>query len=128
MPSRKKTLRSVTSPHSAFAADFDAAYDTLRAQIDADLTAASLVPLLMDCIRLAESIAKRSKDKGDAKKQLVLALMTRLIRDSSLPQSQKVFLQETLERIGPSIIDGLLDADHGKLLQSWWRKLTACCK
>ena len=129
--SRVIHLRDVQQPHRGFQADFDVVYTALKTQIggNPDVSETSIVPLIMTCIRLVQQVAKTSRDGGSAKKQLVMALITALIQDSGLGEQEKILIQQTVEIMGPSIIDGLIDADHGKLLAHGFGKIKAiCCK
>ena len=123
------TLREVQSQHSGFQADFDAAYDQLKELVGGvqGTSQATLIPLIMKSIQLCERVAKRSGDGGQAKQQLVMALITKLIEDSPMSMGDKVALQAVLETFGPAIIDGLIAADHGKLLASGWKRLRGLC-
>lgn len=128
MPRRRTQprLADVTNNHDGFTADFDTVYNALRDQIGrkSHISQLDIVPLIMACIRIVERLEGGG---GLGKKQLALALITRLIRDSNMSESEKVTVQRIVETVGPSIIDGLIDADHGKLLKHGWKKLAACC-
>lgn len=121
----------ITRDHSGFKADFDLIYSRVQDAISGDSVLQggsdqhNLVPLIMTCIRLVERLAK--DDAGQAKKELVMALITRIIADSNMSESDKLTLQILLESLGPSIIDGLLDADHGRLLAHGFKKLQQKC-
>lgn len=127
----KRHLKAVTKQHTGYKADFNIVYNRLREAMSGDDilegrgTHNNLVPLLMTCIRLVERIAK--DDSGQAKKQLVLQLITRLIADSEMSETEKHTLQVLLESLGPAIIDGLIDADHGRLLAHGFKKLREKC-
>jgi hypothetical protein len=114
-------LRERQRDHSSFQADFDAVYSQLMSTQDESVlqhgaSPATLIPLIMACMRLAESVSKSSGDGGSGKRELVMALMTRLIEDSGMSLEDKVAVQSVLETFGPSIIDGLIAADRGQLL------------
>lgn len=128
MPHRAN-LRDVTRPHVEFQAEFDSTYEAFKDVVGpgARLSEETLVPLIMKAIKLVEKVSKQSRDRGYAKRELVLALITKLIAHSTLQRHHKVLLQDTLEMLGPSIIDGLIEADHGKLLRHGWVKLKAFC-
>lgn len=128
---RSIKLRDVQQPHSQFKSDFNAVYEALRNKLGGGapitITEASLIPVIMASIRLVEHMTKSTKEPGQGKKDLVMALLTALIADSDLDEDAKIFLQQILESVGPSVIDGLIDADHGKLFESAWAKLRAAC-
>jgi|UniRef100_A0A6C0IV14 hypothetical protein len=128
MPRRRSvtTLASVQRDHSQFDSDFNMIYDSLLNSLENGAVSESnnLVPLIMACIRVVERL---SVDKGPGKKALVMALMTRLIADSEMSEQNKISVQVVLESLGPSIIDGLIDADHGRLLAKGWAKVREKC-
>lgn len=125
---RTVTLRSVQRDHSNFKANFDSVYDQLKMSLEnSNASSGTLIPLIMKCIGLVQKVARSSGDGGAAKKELVLALMTRIIEDSDLDESAKVTLQALLESIGPSIIDGLIAADHGKMIARGFARLREKC-
>lgn len=141
MPSRhhhKRNIRliNVQREHKDFEADFNMVYsqflDSLSggglipAENAGESGQHNLVPLIMAAIRLVERLA--ADDKGASKKQLVMALITRIIQDSAMSEQDKVVVQVMLESLGPSIIDGLVDADHGRLLSHGLAKLREKCK
>jgi len=126
MPPRRHRSRApsaVTPVHSGFKADFDSVYEQLQdllapSSADGETAEFSLIPLIVSCIRLVERVSKTSGDHGDAKLQLVMALLTRIIQDSSMKKTDKKSLQLVVESLGPQIISGLLDANNGKLFSS----------
>lgn len=121
-----------TSHVVPIAADFDQVYDQFRRLVSGKpLSPTTLVPFIMTAIQLAERVSKESGDKGAAKKALVLRLVERLIGDLPLSESVRDKLGDALDFVGPSIIDGLIAADHGELLEKgkkMWTKVTACCR
>lgn len=124
-------MRSVQSDHSGFQADFDAVYSQLKDTIGGHgfdgVTQETLLPLIMAAMRLVQRVAKSSGDGGQAKQQLVMALITQLIADSGLSKRDQISLQKVLEAFGPSIIDSLIAADHGQLLAHGWEKMRETC-
>lgn len=139
MPQRRRhrrgsssVLASVQKDHSAFAADFNLVYDQLRAAIahNESVSAVSLIVLVKRCIRLVEEVSKDSGDRGGAKQELVMALMTRLIADSSLSDDEKVAMQIMLETLGPEIIKLALEGSvlATNSIKEFFKKHCACCK
>lgn len=123
------TLVSVQREHSGFQAEFDAVYDQFKAAVELEQQS-QFVPLIASAIRLVEAVSKQSGDSGEAKQQLAMALLQKLIDDSALSQTDKVTLQVLLESLGPSIIDFGIEAARGNLLNlpSLWRRLSCCGK
>jgi hypothetical protein len=120
----------------SFQANFDTVYDQLEellAKRPASLEqgAAALVPLIGACIVLVEKVSKTSGDRGSAKKELVMALLTKVISDSTLSDDHKLGMQQLLEAMAPSIIDLALDANNGKLIVSatraFFKRVCSCC-
>jgi len=117
----------VAREHSGFQADLDSAYERLTELFDEPLTLSRgievLVPLIGTCIQLVEKVAASSGDHGNAKKELALALISKVIAESAESESQKIMLQHLLESMGPQIIDLALDAKNGKLIASKFQQL-----
>lgn len=114
-------------------ADVDAVYNTFKDWVAGqELSAANMVTLVVRAMRLAEEVARRTGDKGRAKKEMVLRLLERLINDArELSAEAKVALQTIVATVVPPMIDGLIEADHGRLLahaRSAWQRLTSCCR
>ena len=133
MPTKRRvrTLKSVQNDHSGFKANFNDVYTQLRGLIseDVQLSPATLTILIKKCIVLVEQVSKDSGDSGPLKKELVMALMTRLISDSSLRQEDKVAVQMLLETLGPDIIELALEGSvlaKNKLKELF--KKCKCCK
>lgn len=129
---QRETLASVTREHEdQFKADVQAAYDELRRLLGPNggvNSAFDLVDLFTPVMRLVEKYSKFSGDKGVAKQQMALALMTRLVRDSPMSDDMKVYVQNLVETLGPSIIDNVISAANGTLFQkSFWEKFKCDC-
>jgi hypothetical protein len=124
-----RTLDGVQGQHSGFEADFDVVYDQLKAAIANNgqpISAVTLIVLVKRCIKLVERVGKDSGDKGGAKQQLVMALMTRLIEDSSMSEDDQIALQVMLETLGPSIIE--LAIEGSVIGVNRLKGLFSCCK
>lgn len=127
--------RFVPADHLDFQANFDDVYDQLKALLGSELTLArgvsAIVPLIGSCIALVEKVSKSSGDRGSAKKELVMALLTKVIADSPLSDEQKSGMQDVMELMAPGIIDLALDANNGKLIVSatraFFKKVFPCC-
>ena len=118
----------VRQDHSNFNADFAVVYDKFTQLVGgAQPTPRNIIPLIMRGIRLVERLAKSSQDKGSQKKDLVMMLISKLIADSDLHEEDKILIQCMVEDLGMPIIDGLLDADHGKLLAHGVNKIKEIC-
>lgn len=118
-------------------ANFDAVYDQFESWADGqELTAGNVAVLVMKAMQLAQEVARTSGDKGAAKKELVMRLLKRLIQGSDrLDDDAKDVLLMIVENTVPAFIDGLVNADHGKLFEQGQRglrrlikKCGACCK
>lgn len=113
--------------HSGYRADFDEVYDTFKTQVVLQ-NQFQLVPLIAVAIRMVEIVSKKSGDRGVMKRELVLALLTRLIQDSQLSLTEQTSVLLLLESLGPSIIDFGIDAAKGNLLPipAAWRRYLCC--
>lgn len=107
---------------SAVANNFDVIFDTFLGRVQgvspANLNAATLVNVVMAAIQLAEQVgAEDVAVSGAVKKALVLRLVERLINVSCANADSRQVLLTLLSQMGPSLIDGLISADHGELLR-----------
>ena len=112
MPHRRSSrvdVASVRGIHVGFNANFDAVYDQLKSLHAEQVSVTTMIILIKRCIVLVEDVTKTTGDNGAAKKQLVLALMSRLIDDAPLSDQDKVALHIILEELGPDIIETALE-------------------
>ena len=122
-----KTLASVTNHHGGFVTDFEAAYEAFKRLVTHDEmmnAETEWIKLIFKGIQVVEKYAS-SEDKGAAKKQLAMALLTRLVSDLPLQDESKVNIQMALETLGPGIIDKIVDAANGELFKRGYNALKA---
>ncbi len=110
-------------------ANFDATYTQLRDIIgEREVCAANVTLFVMNAMKLVENVAKQSHDHGAAKKALVLRLIERLVEDSDVEPDNKSAIMLIIDQLVPPLIEGLLQANNGELLQraTRWCRLTCC--
>jgi len=135
------SVNSLSNSHAvAIVADFDSAYTRFKLLVTGkEMSVPNIALFIMDAIRVVEEVTKNSGDKGEAKKALALRLVERLVQDLPLDLKTKKKIIGALDSVGPSVIDALIEADHGELLRKgkkvWQsvkeflsRKCTCCCR
>lgn len=107
---------------------FDIAYSELKNMIiTKHVTPASFITFVMAVMQVVE----KSGEKGEQKKELAIALIQKIINETTLNEEDRSAIQMTIDTLLPSIIDGFVQIDHEKLFQnsvSGIRKMIAWCK
>jgi len=130
------SVESLKQSHAvAIVADFDEVYNQFKVFVSGkELSPQNIVLFIMDAIRVVEEVTKDSGDKGAAKKALALRLVERLIDELPIEPKTRKQIRDALNSVGPSVIDALIAADRGELLEKGkklWARIkslfTACC-
>ena len=114
---------------------FQRAYEQIRSMAVArEFSVARFTVLVMAVIRIVESVGKIS---GPEKKALAIALVKQVVHDAAptLSDDERLAAEMAIDTVLPGLIDGLIDADHGRLLVHgvgrlvvWIKRLfSRCC-
>lgn len=102
---------------------FDACFDQLSNILDSDINLRNIVKKITQCMKIVESFKKLS---GVEKKDLVIDVMQKLIRESNNDENIENMLIETLEHVGHPMIDTIIAATKGKVFKSFSAKMIKC--
>ena len=91
---------------------FDNCYDQVVKTLDTRITVSNIVKIITQCMKVVQSFKKLN---GIEKKDLVIDVVQRLIRDSDHDENLENALIEILEKIGHPLIDTVIVASKGKL-------------
>ena len=108
-------------------ADLDTVYEQLKTIVQGTVPSAqSMMILVLSTVRLVESVSKTSKDHGDAKRQLALDLLHRLVRDTvPADDGHRDAVGMIVDAMAPAMIDSLISAANGGLFTK--EKWAWCC-
>ena len=107
---------------------FDNCYDQVVKTLDTRITVSNIVKIITQCMKVVQSFKKLN---GIEKKDLVIDVVQRLIRDSDHDENLENALIEILEKIGHPLIDTVIVASKGKFftnIKSGFMKwVKGCC-
>ena len=90
---------------------FDNCYDQVVKTLDTRITLSNIVKIITQCMKVVQSFKKLN---GIEKKDLVIDVVQRLIRDSDHDENLENALIDILEKIGHPLIDTVIVASKGK--------------
>lgn len=77
---------------------------------------------------LMEHLATYKDLSGRQKKQLIINILEKFIRDSDMENVYKDILCEVVENLVPGAIDIIIDVSKGRYFKKITKKLSCCCK
>ena len=102
---------------------FDICYNQLSNILDSKITLKNIVKRISQCMKIVENFKKLN---GIEKKDLVIDVMQKLIRDSDNDETIENILIDTLEAVGHPIIDTIIIASKGKFFTTLKSKFIKC--
>ena len=90
---------------------FDNCYDQVVMTLDTRITLSNIVKIITHCMKIVQSFSKLN---GVEKKDLVIDVVQKLIRDSDHDEKLENALIDVLEKIGHPLIDTVIVASKGK--------------
>ena len=108
---------------------FDKCYLEVVKTLDTRITASNMVKIISQCMKIVQSFNKLN---GVEKKDLVIDVVQKLIRDSDHDEVLEDVLIDMLEKIGHPVIDTIIVASKGKFFSNMKRGIMKwmkeCCK
>lgn len=108
--------------------DFDKCYDHIIKTMDTKITMNNIIKIIAQCMKVVQTFDKLN---GIEKKDLVIDVLQKMIKDSDHNEDLENILIDVLERIGHPVIDTLIAASKGKLfgkLKKRWCGWIKGCK
>lgn len=114
-------------------ADTDAVFSKLSELVETrEVGVDTLVSITMSAMRLVQDVAAQSGDGGAAKKAIVLQVLRRLVESRIGDEGAREAVLYAIDTMLPSVIDGLVEADHTQFLNLsrgvWARIKTGCAR
>ena len=107
---------------------FDSCYTQILKTLDTRITISNIVKIITQCMKIVQSFTKLN---GVEKKDLVIDVVQKLIRDSDHDEKLENALIDILEKIGHPVIDTVIVASKGKFftnIKSGFMKwVKGCC-
>ena len=109
---------------------FDKCYLEVVKTLDTRITASNMVKIISQCMKIVQTFTKLN---GVEKKDLVIDVVQKLIRDSDHNEVLEDVLIDMLEKIGHPVIDTIIVASKGKFFSNMkrgimkWMKECCCC-
>jgi hypothetical protein len=109
---------------------FDKCYLEVVKTLDTRITASNMVKIISQCMKIVQTFTKLN---GVEKKDLVIDVVQKLIRDSDHDEVLEDVLIDMLEKIGHPVIDTIIVASKGKFFSNMkrgimkWMKECCCC-
>lgn len=107
---------------------FDKCYLEVVKTLDTRITASNMVKIISQCMKIVQSFTKLN---GVEKKDLVIDVVQKLIRDSDHDEVLEDILIDMLEKIGHPVIDTIIVASKGKFFSNMKRGIMkwmkGCC-
>lgn len=107
---------------------FDKCYLEVVKTLDTRITASNMVKIISQCMKIVQSFNKLN---GVEKKDLVIDVVQKLIRDSDHDEVLEDVLIDMLEKIGHPVIDTIIVASKGKFFSNMKRGIMkwmkGCC-
>ena len=94
---------------------FDICYQQLSNLLDSKISLKNIVKRITQCMKIVENFKKLN---GVEKKDLVIDVLQKLIRDSDNDEILENILIDTLEAVGHPMIDTIIAASKGKLFSN----------
>lgn len=107
---------------------FDKCYLEVVKTLDTRITASNMVKIISQCMKIVQTFTKLN---GVEKKDLVIDVVQKLIRDSDHDEVLEDILIDMLEKIGHPVIDTIIVASKGKFFSNMKRGIMkwmkGCC-
>ena len=109
---------------------FDKCYLEVVKTLDTRITASNMIKIISQCMKIVQTFTKLN---GIEKKDLVIDVVQKLIRDSDHDEVLEDILIDMLEKIGHPVIDTIIVASKGKFFSNMkrgimkWMKGCCCC-
>lgn len=97
---------------------FDKCYLEVVKTLDTRITASNMVKIISQCMKIVQTFTKLN---GVEKKDLVIDVVQKLIRDSDHDEVLEDVLIDMLEKIGHPVIDTIIVASKGKFFSNMKR-------
>lgn len=107
---------------------FEESYFKLLDTLDDKVTFTNIVAIIIKSVEIVE---KYSKLKGYEKKFMVIKMVSTLINKHEKDEEVKKAMNDLLDTVGVSVIDGIIYAASGKLmvnLKKWKKYLCLICR
>ena len=95
---------------------FQKCYTTILKTMDTKITLSNIVKIITQCMKIVQTFKKLN---GTEKKDLVIDVVQKLIRDSDHNEKLEDALIEILEKIGHPMIDAVIIASKGKFFRNF---------
>lgn len=122
-PRLKKETEKVTKIQITKDEYFDICYHQLSNLLDSKISLRNIVKRITQCMKIVENFKKLN---GVEKKDLVIDVMQKLIRDSDNDETVETILIDTLEAVGHPMIDTIIAASKGKFFSNLKMKCYKC--
>jgi hypothetical protein len=106
---------------------FNSCYNELTSLIDSKITLKNFVKKTTQCMKIVQTYHKLN---GFEKKELVIDVLQKLIKDGDNDENLENALVEMLEHVGHPMIDAIIVASKGKFFSTVrlkLKKLFKCC-
>lgn len=107
---------------------FDKCYLEVVKTLDTRITASNMIKIISQCMKIVQTFTKLN---GVEKKDLVIDVVQKLIRDSDHDEVLEDILIDMLEKIGHPVIDTIIVASKGKFFSNMKRGIMkwmkGCC-
>jgi hypothetical protein len=107
---------------------FDKCYLEVVKTLDTRITASNMIKIISQCMKIVQTFTKLN---GVEKKDLVIDVVQKLIRDSDHDEVLEDVLIDMLEKIGHPVIDTIIVASKGKFFSNMKRGIMkwmkGCC-
>ena len=106
----------------------DECVDKIGQRLDAKVTIGNVIALIVTSMEVVETY---SKINGAKKKEVVLSIIQKLIRDSDHDELMKECIGDILDKVGEPCIDAIIIASKGRLFlnlrKSIYKTIKQCC-
>ena len=121
----KSTMQEINKQLKEQNEYFDKCYSTILKTINTKITLSNIVKIITQCMKIVQTFKKLN---GTEKKDLVIDVVQKLIRDSDHNEKLEDALIEILEKIGHPMIDAVIVATKGRFFRNFnFNKLKALC-
>lgn len=106
---------------------FNSCYNELTSLIDSKITLKNFVKKTTQCMKIVQTYHKLN---GFEKKELVIDVLQKLIKDGDNDENLENALVEMLEHVGHPMIDAIIVASKGKFFSTVclkFKKMFKCC-